>query len=73
MYKGFESGPCCKQNYFEITDFRITNLNKKWLVQRQIVNEKVKDIMFRIKKAEKAFDTGVVTLELLRIHLIKIL
>ena len=63
--EGFESGPTVSKIILEMTDFRITNLNKNdWKIKTNRAERKVKDIYVSDKKGEKAFDTGVVTLEL---------
>ena len=63
--QGFESGPAVSKIILEMTDFRITNLNKNdWKIKTNRAERKVKDIYVSDKKGEKAFDTGVVTLEL---------
>ena len=63
--QGFESGPAVSKIILEMTDFRITNLNKNdWKIKTNRAERKVKDIYVSDKKGEKAFDNGVVTLEL---------
>ena len=63
--QGFESGPAVSKIILEMNDYRITNLNKDgWKVKTNGFERKVENVYVSDRKGEKAFDTGIVTLEL---------
>ena len=63
--QGFESGPAVSKVILEMGDYRITNLDKNdWKIKTNGFERKVMDVYVSDKKGEKAFDTGIVTLEL---------
>ena len=63
--QGFESGPAVSKVILEMDDYKITNLNKNdWKVRTNGFERKVTNVHVSDKKGEKAFDTGIVTLEL---------
>ena len=63
--QGFESGPAVSKIILEMNDYRITNLNKDgWKVKTNGFERKVENIYVSDRKGEKAFDTGIITLEL---------
>ena len=63
--QGFESGPAVSKIILEINDYRITNLNKDgWKVKTNGFERKVENVYVSDRKGEKAFDTGIITLEL---------
>ena len=63
--KGFESGPTVSKIIFQMDDYRITGLDKNnWKVKTNRVERKVTNVYVSDDKGEKAFDTGIVTLEL---------
>ena len=63
--QGFESGPAVTKLILQMGDYRITNLDKNnWKVRTNGVERKVKNMYVSDGKGEKAFDTGIVTLEL---------
>ena len=63
--KGFESGPTVSKIILQMDDYRITGLDKNnWKVKTNGVERKVTNVYVSDDKGEKAFDTGIVTLEL---------
>ena len=63
--KGFESGPTVSKIIMKMDDYRITGLDKNdWKVKTNGVERKVTNVYVSDNKGEKAFDTGIVTLEL---------
>jgi len=63
--QGFESGPAVSKVILEMDDYRITNLDKNdWKIKTNGFERKVMDVYVSDKKGEKAFDTGIVTIEL---------
>jgi len=63
--QGFESGPAVSKIILEINDYRITNLNKDgWKVKTNGFERKVENVYVSDRKGKKAFDTGIITLEL---------
>ena len=63
--QGFESGPAVSKIILEMDDYKITNLNRNdWKVRTNGFERKVTNVHVSDKKGEKAFDTGIVTLEL---------
>lgn len=63
--KGFESGPTVSKIIMKMDDYRITGLDKNnWKVKTNGVERKVTNVYVSDDKGEKAFDTGIVTLEL---------
>lgn len=63
--KGFESGPTVSKIIMKMDNYRITGLDKNdWKVKTNGVERKVTNVYVSDNKGEKAFDTGVVTLEL---------
>ena len=63
--QGFESGSAVSKVILEMADYRITNLDKNdWKVRTNGFERKVTNVHVSDKKGEKAFDTGIVTLEL---------
>ena len=63
--QGFESGPAVSKVILEMDDYRITNLDKNdWKIKTNGFERKVVDVYVSDKKGEKAFDTGIVTIEL---------
>jgi len=63
--QGFESGPAVSKIILEMNDYRITNLNKDgWKVKTNGFERKVENVYVSDRKGEKAFDTGIITLEL---------
>ena len=63
--QGFESGPAVSKVILEMGDYRITNLDKNdWKIKTNGFERKVMNVYVSDKKGEKAFDTGIVTLEL---------
>ena len=63
--QGFESGPAVSKIILEMNDYRITNLNKDgWKVKTNGFERKVENVYVSDRKRKKAFDTGIITLEL---------
>ena len=63
--QGFESGPAVSKIILEMNDYRITNLNKDgWKVKTNGFERKVENVYVSDRKGKKAFDTGIITLEL---------
>ncbi|WP_314293862.1 prolyl oligopeptidase family serine peptidase [Leptotrichia massiliensis] len=63
--QGFESGPAVSKVILEMADYRITNLDRNdWKIKTNGFERKVMDVYVSNKKGEKAFDTGIITLEL---------
>ena len=63
--QGFESGPAVSKVILEMGDYRITNLNKNdWKIKTNGFERKVMNVYVSNEKGEKAFDIGIVTLEL---------
>jgi len=63
--KGFESGPTVSKIILQMDDYRITGLDKNnWKVKTNGVERKVTNVYISDGKGKKAFDTGIVTLEL---------
>jgi len=63
--KGFESGPTVSKIIMKMDNYRITGLDKNdWKVKTDGVERKVTNVYVSDNKGEKAFDTGIVTLEL---------
>ncbi len=63
--QGFESGPAVSKIILEMNDYRITNLNKDgWKVKTNGFERKIENVYVSDRKGKKAFDTGIITLEL---------
>ena len=63
--QGFESGPAVNKVILQMDDYRITGLDKNnWKVKTNGIERKVTNVYISNNKGEKAFDTGIVTIEL---------
>ena len=63
--QGFESGPAVSKIILQMDDYRITGLDKNnWKVKTNGIERKVTNVYISDNKGEKAFDTGIVTIEL---------
>ena len=65
LVQGFESGPAVTKIILEMGDYQITNLNKNdWRVKIAGIERKVENVYVADKNGNKAFDTGIIALEL---------